>query len=239
MKKAPLLADILENYCTDTSTCFDAPRVTLEKRTRDEQSDVFEEPEVAEADSLDIDSSPSPCAPKAKKQQTLHGFLLRTESKKDTGSSLNEYRELTRSQQLDSGCGNNPRLVKYARDKYGDKRGGMPTSAVISWYRKHPDQLPEHLQGRDFGTGPDDLQVCHIISKAKGGHDWVYNYGIYTKKVNDRYGKYLPKEWSRYIGLQVECMAESFARYTAKKAAAVLTFGAFDPVSDIFLAKGR
>lgn len=146
---------------------------------------------------------------------------------------------LTTAQQLESGCGNNAYLVKYARDNYGDKRGGIPTRQVIAWYRKHPDQLPAHYKGKDFGSEPDDLQVCHIISVAKGGSNWIYNYGIYPRRVNVHYGKYMPKEWSQYIGPQVESMADTFASWAAKKLAASVTFGAFDPVSDQFLAKGR
>lgn len=146
---------------------------------------------------------------------------------------------LTRSQQLESYCGNNPDLVAYAERRYGRKPGGMPTSAVQRWYRSHPGQLPEHLRGRRFGPRSGDVQVCHIISVAKGGADYVWNYGIYAQSVNSYFGEFMPREWSNYIGKHADQTAKDFARWVAKKAAACIDFGSFNPISDRLLARGR
>ena len=146
---------------------------------------------------------------------------------------------LTRSQQLEAYCGTNADLVEYATKKYGSTPGGMSTSAVKRWYRKHPWQIPEHLQGRHFGSACNDIQVCHIIPVAKGGADYVWNYGIYLKSVNTHFGEFLPREWSNYVGRHADQTAKDFARWVAKKAAAVISYGEFNPIADRLLARGR
>lgn len=145
----------------------------------------------------------------------------------------------TRGQQMEAYCGLNVKLVEFARRRYGDKPGGMNARAVRKWYEAHPEELPEHLKCKSFGNKKGCINVCHIISKAKGGSDWVANYVICTHEVNHFFAEYMPREWDQFIGAQAKEMAQSFAMWVAKKAAANITFGSFDPVADFFLARGR
>lgn len=148
------------------------------------------------------------------------------------------FEPLTRGEQLDAYCGMNTELVKHARDVYGSKPGGMSRNAIKNWYKKDlSERLPGHLRGRQFGTESGDLQVCHIVSTAKGGHDWVFNYFIALVEVNQYFNKWLPKEWDVYIGPDATKQAETFARWVACRAKAALTFGQFDPIADHFLAR--
>lgn len=148
------------------------------------------------------------------------------------------FRPLKRGEQLESSCGHNTELVSYIRAKYGDRRGGVSPVVIRRWFEKDMEnRLPERLKGRVFGSKDGDIQVCHIISKAKGGHDWIFNYWLDLKEVNCYFKQYLPKEWDDYIGRDAVVYAESFARWVKKKAEAVLTFGSFDPQLDFFLAR--
>ena len=143
---------------------------------------------------------------------------------------------LTTAQQLESYCGNNVKLVEYAKKNYGAKRGGMSTKHIRDYYRKFPGELPEHLRDRSFAD-KDGIQVCHLISKAKGGHEWVYNYGVYEARVNRHFHKFLPKQWDAYVGRLAMSHAENFARWVSKKASAVLQFGPFDTIQDHCLVR--
>ena len=146
-------------------------------------------------------------------------------------------KQLTRGQQLEASCGGNVNLMAHARRNY-DKPGGMSTRQVVAWYRKDlKARLPSHLQGLDFGSAAGDIQVCHIIPDAKGGHPWPYNYVLAVKSVNDYFSKYMPKQWDEYIGKESAKAAETFSKWVSKRARATFTFGAFDPVADEFLAR--
>ena len=146
---------------------------------------------------------------------------------------------LSRGDQLDSACAMNVELVSYARKTFGNKPGGMSTKFVKKWYKEDmANRLPERFKGRVFGSGSDDLQVCHIISKAKGGHDFVYNYFIDTARVNRYFSKFMPREWDFYIGKDAYRSAETFAQWVALRSKAVITFGSFDPIADFYTARG-
>lgn len=144
----------------------------------------------------------------------------------------------TRGQQLEAACGANAHLVDFAIERYGRTPGGMSTKQVTNWYMVDMEKrLPSHLQGRKFGQKKGDIQVCHIISKAKGGHDWVYNYFLELQEINAFFGKYLPLDWDRHIGTDAARNAETFARWVSKRARAVLCFGEFRGAMDYFLAR--
>lgn len=156
----------------------------------------------------------------------------------DNKLELLGFKPLTIGDQIESTCGFDTDLVAYAKAKYGNTPGGMSREAVKNWYKKDmANRLPSRHKGKKFGTEPGDLQVLHIISEAKGGSDWVFNYFIDTAEVNRYFGKSLPKEWDAYVGKRATVMAETFARWVAKKAKAVLTFAPFDPVLDHYLAR--
>lgn len=145
---------------------------------------------------------------------------------------------LTRGQQLEAYCGNNTELVEYAIERYGGTPGGMSTDQIKNWYKADMEgRMPSHLQGLVFGIKDGDVQVCHIVSKAKGGHDWIYNYFLAIKAVNMFFGKYLPLDWDRYIGKDAAKMSETFARWVSKRAKAVLCFGEFKGQLDYYLAR--
>lgn len=146
----------------------------------------------------------------------------------------------TREQQFGASCGQNSALVTYAKQQYGHVgSGGMSTTKVATWYKRHMDQVPSHLQGREFGNKPGNLQVCHIISDAIGGAPWVFNYVIATKEVNDYFREKYTAEWERYVGREAAELARYFQKWLTKKAAAVVAFGSFDHITDKFLARGR
>ena len=134
-------------------------------------------------------------------------------------------------------CSAQPELVEFARRVYGNKPGGMPRSAVSAWYKKNTtNALPPSMHGSRFGNADDDLQVCHIVPRALGGSDFIYNYVICTADVNRHFGRYFTTEWTKCVGrdaVQIACM---FQRWTCKKAAALIDAGQFDPVADRVLA---
>jgi len=145
---------------------------------------------------------------------------------------------LSRGDQLESMCGFNTALVEHARQKYGNQPGGMMPNQIRAWYEKDMDgRLPTRLRGRTFGQRSGDLQVLHIVSKAKGGHDWVHNYFIDLQEVNHFFRQYLTKEWDDYIGTDAKTCAETFARWVSMRAKTTMTFGQFDPQQDYFLAR--
>lgn len=143
------------------------------------------------------------------------------------------FDDLTRPEQLDATCGLNPDLMEFARAKYGMKEGGMKAEKVKEWYNEDREKrMPVHLKGKKFGTKNGDVQVCHIISVAKGGHEWPCNFFLAVVEINRYFEEYLPKEWDNYIGLAAKKCAEGFARWVALRVKVTLTFGAFDPVLD-------
>lgn len=148
------------------------------------------------------------------------------------------FKRLTRGDQLESACGTNTELVAYAKDRYGNKPGGMTREQVKRWYKKDmANRLPSRFIGKEFGLNRGDIQVCHIISTANGGHDWVYNYFIDLAEVNHHFGKHISKEWDDYIGKDAKGHAESFSRWAAKKLKGLMPFGTFDPISDYYTAR--
>lgn len=145
-----------------------------------------------------------------------------------------------REQQLGASCGHNIRLVSWCKQRHGHEgSGGVGTRSIAEWYKRNMDQVPTHLQGREFGGKPGNIQICHIISDALGGTNWVYNYVLATKEVNDYFKEKYTAEWERYVGAEPAEYARLFQKWYVKKAAAYMAFGAFDAFSDKFLAKGR
>ena len=148
------------------------------------------------------------------------------------------FKRLTRGDQLESACGTNTELVAYAKERYGNKPGGMTREQVKRWYKKDmANRLPSRFIGKEFGLQRGDIQVCHIISTANGGHDWIYNYYIDLAEVNHHFGKHMSKEWDDYIGRDAKGHAESFSRWAAKKLKGIMPFGSFDPISDYYTAR--
>ena len=185
------------------------------------------------------ESTRPPEAYKRLKQVETKAMSTPPDAPKSVESDTDTLRYLGKAEQLDSYCGCMPDLVDYARHKYGQKPGGMPTSSVRRWFERNPERLPAHLHGRKFGNSRGDLNVCHVISKAKGGHDFVWNFGIYTREVNSHFDKYISKEWDAYVGPHAVSTAQNFARWVSLKAAAVVGFGDFNPVSDYCIASSR
>ena len=142
----------------------------------------------------------------------------------------------TRAEQLDAYCGYNEDLMSYARRKFGETPGGMNNRAIRAWYARNPDSLPTHLKDRRFGTGDNDLQVCHIIPLSHGGVNWPYNYLISTAHVNRYFGDDLSKQWTEYVGKDVFNTAKLVARWATT--VSQVTFGRFDPVTDARLVRG-
>ena len=149
----------------------------------------------------------------------------------------------SRSHQLEHYCGNIPQLIKYARDKHGQPgKGGMDQAAIHRWYRMPGHwkrYMPKAFQHLNFGKGDNDLQVCHIVADAIGGHPWPYNYVIATRQTNIHFKQYFPKEWRDYIGEQAYTHATTFHRWATQTTQATLPYGKFDPILDRILAKRK
>ena len=138
---------------------------------------------------------------------------------------------LTKLQQFESYAGNNPALVKLACEKYGAAGvGGMTTRQIRAFFTKHPEQLPEHL--RESGYAID-----HIIPDVMGGVSYPHNYFLMSKEANAYFGAFFSLEKRQYLGMATWTSATAFATWCAQKARATIPFGAYDPVSDHFLAK--
>jgi hypothetical protein len=155
--------------------------------------------------------------------------------KKHEKTAKPEIKPLSRGMQLESYCGFNAALISYAKQRYGNNPGGMDPSRVHAWYYRNRKALPDQFRERNFGQKDDDLQLCHIVSKAFGGRDWPYNYFIAPASVNRHFTEYVSKEWMSYIGRDAAESAQTFARWATKKE--MVVFGSFDPVTDYRLAR--
>ena len=140
--------------------------------------------------------------------------------------------------QLDAFLGENHHLMQYAR-KYYDRPGGMPTSAVRRYYAKFFEEWPKHLAGKVFGSQDGNVQVCHIVPDYLGGLSWPLNYGIYDVHVNQKFGKHFPLAWEQYVGAHAARTAAEFHRWHSRKAASMVNYGGYDPVTDFLLIRGR
>jgi hypothetical protein len=140
--------------------------------------------------------------------------------------------------QQDAFLGTNLKLMQYARNHY-DKPGGMPTAAVRRYYTKFPNEWPNHLAGKVFGSRDGDVQVCHIVPDYLGGLAWPLNYGLYVCEVNHFFGKHFPLAWEQYVGTHAARTAAEFHRWHSRKAASMVTYSGYDPVTDFLLIRGR
>lgn len=138
---------------------------------------------------------------------------------------------LTKLEQYNSYCGNHPALVKLANEKYGAAGvGGMSTRQIRAFFTKHPEDLPEHLREGGY-------VVDHVVPDVIGGQNFVFNYFLMSKEANFYFGAFFSLEKRQYIGMSVWSSATAFSTWCAQKARATIPFGAYDPVSDYFLAK--
>ncbi len=94
------------------------------------------------------------------------------------------------------------------------------------------------MHGKSFGSRPQDIQVCHIIPHSLGGIDYVFNMGLYEKRVNAKFSNHVCKEWRNFVGADVFRIAMDFACYN-KKTTVAAHYGMFDPKVHGLLARGR
>lgn len=127
--------------------------------------------------------------------------------------------------QHDAYLGNHAALLEYARKLYEQRlsssKAGLPhfsTSDVIRFFRTNPKEMPESFSAREFGVGSDDLQVCHVVSRALGGSDWPYNYVLCTRAINVHFSKYMTREWESFVGKDAVQKAQEFAKMVATSA---------------------
>jgi hypothetical protein len=151
---------------------------------------------------------------------------------------INFIKPLNATEQVASFLGSNADLMLYANRNYS-KPGGMPASAVRNYYKRHPDQLPEHHKGKSFGNQPGCIQVCHIVAVKLGGVDWPLNYGIYDIAVNQHFGEWYPPGWAQYIGHAAHQAATDFQRWFKLSAESQVIFSKYDPRTDFLLARGH
>lgn len=187
------------------------------------------------------DSATEPSEPAAQPEQAeladLATLRVAFELLRVRPSSGLDFGVPTRAQQLSMFCGNNAHLMHYARKRYGDTPGGMPTRAIRAWYARNPTFLPAHLQGCRFGVRAEDIQVSHIIPVSHGGVDWPSNYCLCSARVNRHFGDSVSKEWIAYVGREAFNMAKITMRWFTS--VSPVTFGRFDPVADGRLVRGR
>ena len=116
------------------------------------------------------------------------------------------FDEPSREHQRQAFCGANKELEAYCRNleykRSKDKPGGVTTAKVADWYKAHQEHIPQLFRnmGLKFGSGLLDLQVCHILCDSWSGANWIDNYVIHVRCVNQAFDEWWTPGWARIVG---------------------------------------
>jgi hypothetical protein len=134
----------------------------------------------------------------------------------------------SREARLASYCGAMLALVTFA--KKHSKTGGISTTKVRNWLKKHPEYVPSWLEGQEW-------EVDHIVSDNVGGLSWPHNYCIMPKCANRYFSSWLAPEKKKYVGDEAWDGATALQRWARNKMRAVVDFSLYDPVGAQFVGR--